>query len=156
MELRLAQESDLVTVLGWINGEYECRMWAGPNIRYPATPETAWQDMEASDENAYVLVDPASRVVGFGQVLYRENRALHLARLIVEPGRRRQGVGRDLCAALMEVGSANQPAETFTLNVYESNKAAVRLYQSLGFEIKERDDSGTVAMVKAINRRLGC
>ena len=148
MELRVAQQSDLVTVLGWIRGEHECRMWAGPNIRYPATPDTAWQDMEASDGNAYVLVDAASRVVGFGQVLSREGNALHLARLIVEPGLRGWGVGRDLCVALMDIGSASQPAEYVTLNVYESNRAAVRLYQALGFEIKERGDSGVLAMVK--------
>ena len=150
MELRIAEKPDLPTVLGWINGEHECRMWAGPNIRYPATPETAWSDMEASDGKAYVLVDAASRVVGFGQVLSREGSALHLARLIVDPGLRGQGVGRDLCVALMEIGSASQPAEYFTLNVYESNRAAVRLYQSLGFAIKERSGSGTVAMVKPL------
>ena len=148
MELHPAQQSDLTTVLGWINCEHECRMWAGPNIRYPATPDTAWQDMEASDGNAYVLMDPESKVVGFGQVLFREGNVLHLARLIVDPGLRGQGVGRDLCVALMDIGSANQPAEYVTLNVYESNRAAVRLYQSLGFEIKERGDSGALAMVK--------
>ena len=104
--------------------------------------------MEASYENAYVLMDPESKVVGFGQVLFREGSALHLARLIVEPRLRGQGVGRDLCAALMDIGYASQPTEYFTLNVYESNRAAVRLYQSLGFEIKEREDSGAVAMVK--------
>ncbi|WP_192497292.1 N-acetyltransferase [Halospina sp. K52047b] len=148
MEVRAAQQSDLLTVLGWVNGEHECLMWAGPNIRYPATPETAWRDMEAFDENAYVLVDPASKVVGFGQVLSRGGNALHLARLIVEPRLRGQGVGRDLCAALVDIGYASQPAEYFTLNVYESNRAAVRLYQALGFEIKERGDSGVLAMVK--------
>ncbi|WP_077530017.1 GNAT family N-acetyltransferase [Vreelandella utahensis] len=148
MELHPAQQSDLLTVLSWVNGEHECLMWAGPNIQYPATPETAWRDMEASEGNAYVLVDPASKVVGFGQILSSGGSALHLARLIVEPRLRGQGVGRDLCAALMDIGSASQPAEYVTLNVYESNRAAVRLYQSLGFEIKDRDDSGAVAMVK--------
>ena len=148
MELRIAEKSDLLTVLGWISGEHECRMWAGPNIRYPATPDTAWQDMEASDGNAYVLVDAASRVVGFGQVLSREGNVLHLGRLIVDPGLRGKGVGRDLCVRLMDMGCASQPTEYVTLNVYESNRAAVRLYQSLGFEIKERGDSEALAMVK--------
>lgn len=125
-------------------------MWAGPKVRYPATPESAWSDMEASGNNAYALVDAEAALIGFGQVLPRDANVLHLARVIVDPELRGQGIGRALCVALMNIGASKHHAEFFTLNVYESNKAAVRLYQSLGFELKEKDDSGAAAMIQQL------
>jgi len=151
MELRTAEPSDISTVLGWISSRDECLMWGGPKIRYPATPETAWFDMKASEGNAYVLVDAASLIIGFGQVLPRGGEILHLARLIVDPGWRGQGIGRNLCVELMNIGATKHHAKWFTLNVYESNKPAVKLYRSLGFEVKEKDDSaGAIAMIQPI------
>ena len=152
MELRAAEASDLSTVLNWITSERESRMWAGPKVRYPASPESTWSDMEASGNNAYALVDAEAALVGFGQVLPREDNVLHLARLIVEPELRGQGIGRALCLALMNIGASKHPVEYFTLNVYASNKAAVRLYLSLGFEVKEKDASGAVAMIQPLTR----
>ena len=150
MTLRAAEMSDLSTVLTWISSEQESCMWAGPKLRYPAAPESAWADMKATRNNAYTFVDEKDAVIGFGQILPREGNVLHLARLIVDPALRGQGIGRDLCIALMQTGASKHPAEFFTLNVYESNKAAVRLYQSLGFDVKAGVDSGAVAMIKPL------
>lgn len=152
MTLRIAEKSDLSTVLSWIASERESLMWAGPKVRYPAAAESAWSDMGASENNAYTLVDAEDTIVGFGQVFPRDDNLLHLARLIVDPGLRGQGIGRNLCIALMNVGTSKHCADYFTLNVYQSNKAAVRLYQSLGFNVKGRDDSGAVAMIKPLTK----
>ncbi len=150
MELRVAEASDLSTVLSWVSNQHECLMWGGPKIRYPATRDTAWSDMEASKENAYVLVDATPAVIGFGQVVPRGDMLLHLARLIVDPRLRGRGIGRDLCIALMNIGAAKHHAEWFTLHVYESNEAAMKLYRSLGFEVKDKDDSRSVAMIQSL------
>ena len=152
MRLRAAAVSDLSTVLSWISTERESRIWAGPKVRYPTAPVSAWSDMEASENNAYTLVNPEYVIIGFGQILRRDDNVLHLARLIVDPALRGQGVGRNLCIALMEMGASKHQVEYFTLNVYESNKAAVHLYQSLGFEVKYSDASGSVAMVKQLTK----
>ncbi len=127
-------------------------MWAGPNVRYPGTPDTAWADMGASENNAYVLVDAEGEIMGFGQLLLREGGVLHLARLIVDPVMRGHGVGRALCVALMEQGASQHhvSVSSFTLNVYESNTAAFRLYQALGLVEKGRGDLGALAMIKPI------
>lgn len=150
MKLLAAEASDLSTVLSWVSSEQECLFWGGPILRYPATPDTAWSDMEASKENTYVLVDAESAITGFGQVLPRGGKCLHLARLIVDPRLRGQGVGRHLCTSIMKAGAAKHRAEWFTLNVYEKNEAAVKLYGSLGFEVKSKDDAGSVAMMKPL------
>lgn len=152
MTLQAAEKSDLSKVLNWLNSEWELRMWAGPKVRYPATPESAWSDMEASQNNAYTLVDAEHVAIGFGQILPRDDNALHLARLIVDPESRGQGIGRNLCIALMKIGAEKNHVEYFTLNVYESNKAAVRLYQSLGFDVKGYSDSGAIHMIKPLTK----
>jgi ribosomal protein S18 acetylase RimI-like enzyme len=103
--------------------------------------------MEASDDNAYALVSEESAVVGFGQVLPRADNVVHLCRLIVDPAFRGQGMGRYLCIALMNMGTSKYQADHFTLNVCESNTAALRLYRSLGFDATERIDSGVIGMV---------
>lgn len=55
-----------------------------------------------------------------------------LYEIAVDPGRRRQGVGRLLMAA-MEAALACQGATTLHLEVAVDNTAAQRLYQALGF-----------------------
>lgn len=152
MILRAAEKSDLSKVLSWITSERELRLWAGPKVRYPVGPESAWSDMEASESNACTFVDAEDVIVGFGQILPRDDNALHLARLIIDPELRGQGIGRELCIALMKTGASKHHAKYFTLNVYETNEAATRLYQSLGFDIKGSDTSGVVAMIKPLTK----
>lgn len=125
-------------------------MWAGPVVRYPATRTSVWADIEASEQNAYALLDAEGQMVAFGQILRREGGVIHLARLVVDPASRGQGVGRALCVALMKEGALAHSLNAFTLKVYESNKPAFHLYQSLGFELNGRVDSGVVAMIKRV------
>lgn len=146
MALRAAHRADMATVLEWIPDEQSCRLWAGPRLQAPTTAATAWADIEASGDNAYVLPGPALEVAAFGQALRRSWETVHLARLIVNPRFRRQGIGRRLCLGLMEVAQVAHGAERFTLNVYESNQAAAALYTSLGFVAEGHDGAGLIAM----------
>jgi len=57
----------------------------------------------------------------------------HLLNLCVYPANQRQGVGRYLLEKLMEQARA-QKADRMLLEVRKSNRAAIRLYQSVGFE----------------------
>lgn len=57
----------------------------------------------------------------------------HLLNLCVSPANQRQGVGRYLLEKLMEQACA-QKADRMLLEVRKSNRAAIRLYQSVGFE----------------------
>ncbi|MEA3251245.1 MAG: GNAT family protein [Pseudomonadota bacterium] len=138
--LRPARVDDLGTVLGWLSDAHACRRWAGPNVSFPATPDGAWLEMAASPDNAFALVADAN-LVGFGQLLARDYRVVHMARLIVAPGRRGQGLGRRLCQALIATACDDFAARRLTLNVYADNHAAQALYRSLGFRELLRDDA---------------
>lgn len=122
MKLRAAEALGLSTVLSWIDGEQSLRMWAGPKVQYPVSPQNIWSELSASADNAYAFADGEGAVIGFGQILLKVNNSLHLARLIVNPELRAQGIGRNLCVALMDIGVSKHQPEYFTFNVYESNR----------------------------------
>lgn len=103
-------------------------------------------DIDASSDNAYVLVGAGPEIVAFGQALPRGSEAAHLARLIVNPRFRLQGIGRQLYMGLMDAALAMHSPERFTLNVHESNRAAAALYTSLGFAAQGSNGTGLIAM----------
>ncbi|MCC5878315.1 MAG: GNAT family N-acetyltransferase [Idiomarina sp.] len=106
--------------------------------------------MSASADNTYIYLSGEGTIIGFGQILLRDDHSVHLARLIVNPKLRGKGVGRSLCVALIKMGAAKHAPKVFTLNVYRSNKTAIGLYRSLGFTVQSHGDGGIVAMVKAL------
>ena len=151
LTLRPAKIVDLAKVLKWVPDAKACLMWAGPGIRYPASTESAWEDMEASGENTFCLVKDSGEMVGFGQILPRGSSVMHMAQIIVDPADRGRGYGRILCVKLMEEAEKRFSVRRFTLNVYESNKAAIQLYRSLGFteQVQQRLE-GILAMERPV------
>jgi [ribosomal protein S18]-alanine N-acetyltransferase len=137
--LQPATLADLRVILTWITSPDSLKLWGGPSLTYPSTPEQIWQEIGASSENAFSLVDPAGVVVGFGQTFLREPGSVHLGRIIVSPARRGQGLGRILCQELIQSGSIHCRPARFTLNVYKDNMPAFTLYTSLGFSVLSED-----------------
>ena len=71
--------------------------------------------------------------VGYGEIWDdAEEDEVELARLIVDPHRRRQGVGRHLVAQLFGLARRSGRADCF-LRVAPDNTAALALYRSAGF-----------------------
>jgi ribosomal protein S18 acetylase RimI-like enzyme len=78
--------------------------------------------------------------VGYGE-LWCDDREVELARLIVAPAVRGQGVGRRLVDELVRVARQSGQRLIF-LRVHPDNKRAIRLYLGLGFR---RQDALTEA-----------
>ncbi|HEY3233381.1 MAG TPA: ribosomal protein S18-alanine N-acetyltransferase [Polyangiaceae bacterium] len=86
---------------------------------------------------------------------------LHVIQLLTHPAYRRKGVGRGLMNALLECGRRRQ-ARRILLEVRRSNRAAIALYQSLGFRsfgVRRRyyadTDEDAVEMVLSLDTELG-
>ena len=131
--LRPARMEDLQTVLTWIGSPEAMRLWGGAALVFPGSPEAIWAAIGGEDRNAHALVGRAGELAGFGQILFREPN-VHLARIIVAPEVRGQGLGRVLCRELMRAALKRHHPQAFTLNVYPTNTPALALYRSLGFE----------------------
>ncbi len=151
MELRLrpAGLPDLAEIITWIPDARALERWAGPGKTFPTRPEILWREIMATPENAYGLVQDKN-LLGFGQILARPGGAsFHLARIIIAPRYRGQGLGAHLCRQLMNVARQEHTVKSFTLNVHPHNQTAINLYRSLGFRLAAHQPrKDTIFMVK--------
>ena len=133
--LRPALQEDLREVLTWMDTPELMRRWGGPALPFPGNPEATWAAMGGSAETTFALGPASGELLGFGQIL-RRPWGFHLARLVVSPSWRGQGLGRTLCLQLIERARASGAPGVITLNVYEDNAQARALYEALGFELQ--------------------
>ena len=98
---------------------------------YPIDPGRLPQIMELSRHDSRTLLRD-DLPAGFGQLVQRPGSRLHLARIIVSPQHRGEGLGRQLVEHLLRRAFSRKPAK-ISLNVARDNPVAIRLYESLGF-----------------------
>lgn len=79
----------------------------------------------------YLVALDAESIVGYAGTWLVINEA-HVTNVAVHAGRRREGIGRLLMEALMQM-ARDAGMESMTLEVRVSNEAAKTLYQQLGF-----------------------
>ena len=95
-----------------------------------------WELTHSDVTRVYLLRDDADRAVAFciAWVIFDE---LHINTLAVSPDRRRQRLATFLLREVM-ADAAREGARRATLEVRESNAAAIQLYTRLGFTVSAR------------------
>ena len=131
--------ADARIVAGWSGSADEARRWCSV-AEHPFPPERVrgwWAD---ADVRPWLLVEePAARPVGYGELwLDVAEDEVELARLIIDPARRRLGLGRALVAQLVAAAEATGLAGCL-LRVAPDNAEAIRLYRAAGFVEVEAD-----------------
>ena len=134
MILRPTTDEDLSFLISWIKDKDACKLWAGPQVRFPLLLDGLKEDIEFSEENTFSMINDDGEFLGLGQLIEKENGRIHLARLIISPIQRGQGLGNLLCRLLIDTGGDRFGKVNFSLNVYSNNTKAVRLYEKLGFK----------------------
>lgn len=137
-ELRAASLLDLSVVAGWIRSAELCRQWAGERVAFPIQNDRLPHEIEFEKAESWCLLEGGT-ILGFGQIVPKSASRQHLARLVIEPESRGQGLGRVLAEHLLELALAKSPS-CVSLNVSANNPAAVALYRSLGFRPAERPE----------------
>lgn len=122
---------DAATVASWSTTPAEATAWvSGSGPVTPATVHGWWRQPEVA---AWLLRDPEGTPVAYGEVWDdAEEDEVELARLIVDPARRREGIGRRLVGALLDLSGSNGRSACF-LRVVPDNVAARALYRCAGF-----------------------
>lgn len=118
-------------VSGWAQTDEEVSMWCGAKAA-PVPPEhiTAWA---AEDGVQPFGLYRDQRLVAYGELWVDDEEAeVELARLIVDPGERGQGLGQRLAIEL--AGRARSRHPLVFLRVHPRNMAALRCYTAAGFE----------------------
>ena len=133
--LRDSCADDATTIVSWFANEQEALNWGGPLTSFPVT--AAWLAEEFLDplRSYYTLIDAEGEVTGtyFLYHMPDENR-LHIGRFAVSPAWRRRG----LATRMIELAKQNARAigvSALTLNVYEHNGGARKLYEGAGFYV---------------------
>lgn len=134
--LRESVTRDVAALMDWFESRQDVVIWGGPEFRYPFTRASFFEDIRWRRILSYSLLEPAGEFIGFGQI-YDRDRHVHLARLIVTPSRRGQGVGTRLIEMLMRVGREKLSHQRYSLFVFRDNTPAFECYRSLGFEISD-------------------
>lgn len=119
-------------VAGWARTAQEVALLCGREV-YPFPTELigSWRKVDPAIES-YLFFD-GDQVIGYGEVwLDVEEDEVELARIIVDPALRGQGVGTELVRALLTPALAAGHADVF-LRVRPDNVAAIKTYLGVGF-----------------------
>jgi ribosomal protein S18 acetylase RimI-like enzyme len=130
--LERSDAGDIDRLMNWFPDAAATTVWGGPNFRFPFTRHSFAEDMHWGRMASFSLRDSLGELAAFGQ-LYEKYSCINLARLVVNPTMRGQGLGRRLVSSLMQVGRPMFPCAKFSLFVYRDNKPAYQCYKSLGF-----------------------
>ena len=128
--LRPFPHSSADVVSGWAKTAEEVLMWCGhPAAPVPAEQIRAWGGEDGVEQFGLYR---AERLVGYGELWADDGEAeVELARLIVDPGERGQGLGQRLVTELAGLARARYPR--VFLRVHPDNIAAQRCYTAAGF-----------------------
>lgn len=107
---------------------------------------------------AYLVASEGGRVVGYTIGIIRHKTIGHLVSVAVSKESRRRGIAEALIGQTLK-RLAEEGAESFMLEVRESNDAAKRLYSKMGFvevgKMKKYYADGESAIVMEINGNSG-
>jgi ribosomal protein S18 acetylase RimI-like enzyme len=140
MDLRLRSfRADSASVVsGWATTDEEVVMWCGLRAA-PVPPRqiNAWAREHGVQPFGMYR---GGRLVAYGELWVDDDEAeVELARLIVDPGERGQGLGRRLAAGLADLARSRYPR--VFLRVHPDNLAARRCYAAAGFQPVEPDQA---------------
>jgi ribosomal protein S18 acetylase RimI-like enzyme len=134
--LRPSTGADAELVVSWVPDSAALYFLTGPRLSWPVTSEALLMlQGGTAGLTAWALVDPGSPGAPIGHVdITVENDRASLSRVIVDPARRGEGLGRQLL--LLAIAKAHElGASVVDLNVIEGNNTAIQLYLSLGFTV---------------------
>ena len=120
-------------VCQWSNslGKSFQEQWMGTMIPFPLTIQIL-QDLEG----IFSIFD-GQEFVGLIQKIRLEDRNLHIGRFFINPQKQGQGLGSQALRKFVSLVFENEDIDTISLNVYEANQTAYKLYQKEGFRFVE-------------------
>ena len=118
-------------VCQWSNslGKAFQEQWMGPKIPFPLTIQVL-QDLEG-----IFSIFAGQEFVGLIQKIRLEDRNLHIGRFFINPQKQGQSLGSQALRRFVSLVFENGDIDSISLNVYEANQRAQKLYQKEGFEI---------------------
>lgn len=118
----------------WFTSPQDIIFWSGYRFEFTHDRHYFSEQLRLHQIPAYALVsDSDDLLLGFGQMMSDYERC-HLVRIAVNPMLRGRGYGKKLIKCLCAQGKRKFNPQYYSLFVNQANHAAVRLYESEGFQ----------------------
>lgn len=130
-QLKVASLNDCLALRHYFINLSEVTRWGGEGFSFPLQKHAFLQKLLLPDTQSFVLFR-GEQAVGFGQICDRFGRH-HLARLLIFPKFRRQGLSQTLLQGLMLQAIAQNKRLDFSLYVFLTNETAINSYLKVGF-----------------------
>ncbi len=146
LRIRPCKKGDGKFVIRWLTNERMMRMWCRDSFSFPLTEEQMNGYYEKFEDNPYswgftALNDSGVPVGSFqmSRVDY-EAESVHLGFIVIDPEQRGKGLGHEMVTMAIRYGVEILGMKRITLNVFDSNKGAIRCYEKAGFVNEKRGD----------------
>ena len=145
LSLRRRTARDLDAVLTWIPDDAALYMFTGPRLSWPPTNAQFAELAAVPGLTAWVMC--AGRTpLGQAEMTVWNSHA-HIARVIVDPSFRGQGLSQELMRRVLARAHADG-ARSAGLRVIKGNTVALRAYQRLGFTVDPRGETAQAWMLE--------
>ena len=146
LRLEHFEPADFDQLINWINTEELLINWAGSLFSFPLTQSSMeWyardtNNFKSSDALVYKVVEvTTNETVGHISLrgISRKNRAARVSRVLIG-GDNNKGKGycKQMINAILKIGFEDLKLHRVSLGVYDFNVAALKCYQSSGFQIE--------------------
>ena len=108
--------ADVEQLMSWFTSEQQLAQWAGPDFRYPYNKQSFIEDSNIKQLASYSLLDDNNELLAFGQ-FYQRLQCVHLARIVVAPTLRGQGLAKVLLGKLSLQGKQKLRLDSLSLFV---------------------------------------
>lgn len=138
--------SDFEVFKSWVNNAEELFQFAGPIFSYPLTDEQLMDYINMPNRKPLkVVLIATNETIGHCELNFT-SKISRLSRIVI--GRkdlRGQNIGETVVRKMVDLLFMDSKTTTVDLNVFSWNKAAIRCYEKVGFEINH-DNTDTLTI----------
>ena len=121
-------KSDIVK---WTNekGKDFLEQWAGKSLDFPLT------ESQIDDLKDIYSIFCEKEFIGIIQKIQKERDNIHIGRFLINPELTGRGLGKRALIEFINLIFQDEDVNSITLNVFDYNAGAKKLYEKVGFEV---------------------
>ena len=118
-------------IVKWTNekGRNFLEQWAGKNLDFPL------MESQIDDLKDIYSIFCENEFVGIIQKIRKENDNIHIGRFLINPELAGKGLGKRALIEFINLIFQNEDVNSITLNVFDYNVGAKKLYEKVGFKV---------------------
>ena len=118
-------------IVKWTNekGKGFLEQWAGKSLDFPLT------ENQIDDLKDIYSIFCENEFVGIIQKIRKEHDNIHIGRFLINPELTGRGLGKRALIEFINLIFQDEDVNSITLNVFDYNVGAKKLYEKVGFEV---------------------